>query len=82
MLPPDNKSAHMQQGPMTLHHIISLSQYCLSVDTLGRTPKVSQLFSITSITHTYLDIIMLIKFLTTDRRVLCFCGEREVLYIL
>ncbi len=26
MFPPDNKSDHMQQGLMTLHHIISLQQ--------------------------------------------------------
>ncbi len=41
MFPPDNKSEHMQQGLMTLHHIISLQQYCLSVDTPGTTPKAS-----------------------------------------
>ena len=41
MFRPDNTSDHMQQGLMTLHHIISLQQSCLSVDTLGTTPKAS-----------------------------------------
>ncbi len=42
MLLPDNKSDHMQQGLVTLHHITYLQEHCLSMNTPGTMPKASQ----------------------------------------
>ena len=41
LLLPDNKSDHMQQVPVTLHHITILQGYCLSTNAPGATPRAS-----------------------------------------
>ena len=38
----DNKSDQVQQGPVTLHHIMNLQEYCLSVNAPGTTPIIRQ----------------------------------------